>query len=96
MEKSSSIGLVPDFKKIFENVPGLYLILDTGFTIVAVSDAYLKATLTQREKILHKGIFEVFPDNPDDPDATGVKNLNASLNKVLQNKKADSMAIQKI
>jgi light-regulated signal transduction histidine kinase (bacteriophytochrome) len=37
----------------------------------------------------------VFPDNPDDPDATGTSNLRASLNRVLQNAGPDTMAIQK-
>ena len=44
-----------------------------------MSDAYLQATMTKREEILGRGIFEVFPDNPDDPAATGVNNLGASL-----------------
>jgi PAS domain S-box-containing protein len=63
--------------------------------IVAVSDAYLKATMTKREKILGRGLFEVFPDNPDDPTATGVRNLKASLNRVLANRVPDTMAVQK-
>ncbi|PYU93551.1 MAG: hypothetical protein DMG25_09110, partial [Acidobacteria bacterium] len=63
--------------------------------IVAVSDGYLRATLTKREKILGHGILEVFPDNPDDPAATGVRNLRASLERVLRNKVSDTMAVQK-
>ena len=71
----------PDFRVLFESAPGLYLVLapDPAFTIVAVSDAYLRATMTRREQILHRGIFDVFPDNPDDPQATGTRNLRASL-----------------
>src|SRR5205807_8355355 len=37
----------------------------------------------------------IFPDNPDDPAATGVSNLRASLERVLRNKAADTMAVQK-
>jgi len=37
--------------------------------IVAVSNTYLKATMTRREEIIGRGLFEVFPDNPDDPSA---------------------------
>jgi len=57
----------PDFQVLFESAPGLYLVLTPDFTIVAVSDAYLRATMTKREGILRRGIFEVFPDNPEDP-----------------------------
>ena len=85
----------PDFQTLFQSVPGLYLVLSPDLTIVAASDAYLRATMTQREEILGRGIFEVFPDNPDDPSATGVSNLRASLQRVLQGKRADTMAVQK-
>jgi signal transduction histidine kinase len=73
----------------------LYLVLTPDLTIVAVSDAYLRATMTRREEILGRGLFEVFPDNPDDPTATGVSNLRASLEQVLQFRRADTMAVQK-
>src|ERR1700722_10165611 len=85
----------PDFRLLFESVPGLYLVLEPDFTIVAVSDAYLRATMTQREKLIGLGIFEAFPDNPDDPAATGVSNLRASLERVIQSGIADVMAVQK-
>ena len=84
-----------NFQLLFESAPGLYLILDTGLIIVAVSDAYLKATMTTREDILGRHLFDVFPDNPDDPAATGVSNLRASLNYVLQHATAHTMAVQK-
>jgi PAS domain-containing protein len=86
---------VVDYKRIFESVPGLYLILDKNFTIIAVSESYLQATLVSREGIIGKGIFTVFPDNPEDPEATGVCNLRASLNNALNNKIPETMAIQK-
>jgi hypothetical protein len=85
---------MPDFRLLFESAPGLYLVLTPAFKIVAVSDAYLRATMTERE-ILNQHMFDVFPDNPSDPDATGVRNLRASLNRVLQDKRPDAMAVQK-
>ncbi len=53
--------------------------------------------MTNREGILGRGIFEVFPDNPNDPTATGVRNLRASLERVLRDKvpDPDTMAVQK-
>ncbi|HEX7846225.1 MAG TPA: ATP-binding protein [Chitinophagaceae bacterium] len=84
-----------DFKNLFESAPGLYLILNPDLTIVAVSENYLRATMTSRENIIGRALFEVFPDNPDDPSATGVSNLRTSLMLVLQNKAAHTMAVQK-
>jgi signal transduction histidine kinase len=85
----------PDFRTLFESAPGLYLVLTPDFTIVAVSDAYLRATMTKREEILGRGLFAVFPDNPDDPTATGTRNLRASLDRVLQHQVPDPMPVQK-
>jgi PAS domain S-box-containing protein len=88
----------PDFRAIFEASPGLYLVLAPDaprFTVVAVSDAYARATKTKREEILGKGIFEVFPDNPDDLGASGVRNLAASLSRVASQRVPDAMAVQK-
>ncbi len=82
------------FKTIFESVPGLYLVLTPAFEIVEASNAYLKATMTTRD-IIGKNIFDVFPDNPEDPKATGAGNLRASLEMVLESRVADTMAIQK-
>jgi len=91
----TEFAVVPDFRKLFESAPGLYLVLTPDLTIIAVSDAYLQATMTEREDILGRPLFEVFPDNPDDADATGVSNLSASLQRVLRKRVADEMAVQK-
>jgi signal transduction histidine kinase len=85
----------PDFRLLFESAPGLYLVLDTDFQIVAVNDAYLAATMTKREGIVGKSVFEVFPDNPHDPSATGTRNLRASLDTVLRTGKPQTMPAQK-
>jgi PAS domain S-box-containing protein len=86
---------VEDFRMLFESVPGLYLVLSSELKIVAASDAYLRATMTQREEILGRALFEVFPDNPEDPSATGASNLRSSLERVLREKVADTMPVQK-
>ena len=85
----------PDFRVLFESAPGCYLVLDPGLVIVAVSDAYLRATLTRRADMLGRHVFEVFPDNPDDPATEGVSNVRASLARVLRKKEPDAMSVQK-
>jgi PAS domain S-box-containing protein len=74
-----------DFRAIFESSPEPYLVLraDPGFTIEAVNDAYLDATLTRREEIVGRPVFDVFPDNPADPKCASVKTLRASLEAVV-------------
>lgn len=85
----------PDFRALFESAPGLYLVLTPELRIAAASDAYLQATMTRREEILGRDLFEVFPDNPEDTEASGTRNLRASLDRVLATKKPDTMAVQK-
>lgn len=85
----------PDFRTLFESVPGLYLVLTPDLTIVAASEAYLRATMTKRGETLGRGLFNVFPDNPDDPTASGARNLRASLDTVRQSRAPDTMAVQK-
>lgn len=85
----------PDFRRLFESAPGLYLVLTPDLKIVAASDAYLDATMTRRENVIGRPLFEVFPDNPADPGATGVANVAASLGRVLKNRAPDVMAVQK-
>jgi signal transduction histidine kinase/ActR/RegA family two-component response regulator len=85
----------PDFRALFEAAPGCYLVLDPELVIVAVTDAYLAATMTRREEIVGRGLFEVFPDNPDDPGSTGATNLRVSLDRVRTDLIADAMAVQK-
>ena len=84
-----------ELQSLFESLPGLYLVLTPEYKIMAVSDAYLQATMTEREKIIGRGLFEVFPDNPDEPEATGELNLRASLGRVLEQRVPHTMAIQK-
>jgi signal transduction histidine kinase len=85
----------PDFRALFESSPLACLVLSPDLTIVAVTERYLRDTMTTLDQIIGRPLFEVFPDNPDDADATGVSNLRASLEGVIRQRRADTMAVQK-
>ena len=70
----------PNFRTLFEISPALCVIMspDSDLRVLAASDAYLKATMTKREEIIGKKIFDIFPDNPDDPSTNGSGNIGAS------------------
>jgi signal transduction histidine kinase len=85
---------LPDFQAIFESLPGNYLVLLPDLTMVAVSQARLRATMTTLGDTIGKNLFDLFPDNPQDPAATGVASLRASLERVLATKLSDTMAVQ--
>jgi signal transduction histidine kinase len=83
-----------DYRQLFEQAAAAILVLatDAAFTIVAATDAYLRATRTQREAIVGRGLFEVFPHHAAEPEAT--RNLRASLARVLQTRAPHTLPIQ--
>lgn len=83
------------FRLLYEAQQTAHLVLAPDLTIEDASDAYLAATMTRKEDLVGKGMFEAFPDNPDDPGATGVRNLAASLARVKAQRRPDRMAVQK-
>ena len=88
---STKAGAIP------ETAPHPYLVLraDETFTIVAVNERYLGATGSERSAIVGRGLFEVFPDNPDDRTATGAGDLRTSLERVKRECAVDVMGVQK-
>lgn len=77
------------------SIPGHYLILDPQLRIVDATDAYLRATMTEREEIVGRGLFEVFPDSSGDADANGEDDLRDSLARVIRTHCPDSLVVQK-
>ncbi|HLL02193.1 MAG TPA: ATP-binding protein [Myxococcaceae bacterium] len=84
-----------EYQQMFEASPNPYLVVTPELTIVAVNDAYLRAVKAVRESLLGRYLFDAFPDNPIDPGATGVRNLRASLERVIATRAPDIMAVQK-
>ncbi|MHB1312924.1 MAG: hybrid sensor histidine kinase/response regulator [Gemmatimonadaceae bacterium] len=95
MTRPPSDVVPADCRMLFEAAPDAYLALTPGLVISAVSDAYLRATMTTREAIVGRHVFDVFPDNPDDPGADATRNLRASLERVRDLRIQDSMHVQK-
>ncbi len=95
MKKRPFTSSFPDFRELFESSPALYLVLNTELIILTATASYLRATMTNREDIIGRNVFDVFPDNPDDATATGTHNLKASLTRVLRERISDAMPSQK-
>ncbi|GAB1816401.1 hypothetical protein MUNTM_54440 [Mycobacterium sp. MUNTM1] len=80
---------------VFAVTAAPYLLLDAKLNIRAVNDAYLRATSRERDELIGEHMFDAFPDNPADAAASGVHNLQASLNRVLRGAAAHEMPIQR-
>jgi signal transduction histidine kinase len=83
-------------RRILEALPGCYLILrpSDSFTILFATKEYLTVTNSTPE-IFGRPLFDVFPDNPTNRNADGVKNLTASLHEVIRTGKSHRMATQR-
>lgn len=79
----------------FSGSPRPYLLLDRSLRIAAANQAYLEATGRTKDELNGRQVFDAFPDNPADPDANGVANLGASLEKVLRTGRLDRMWVQR-
>jgi len=79
----------------FESLPDSYLFLTPDLIIIDATNEYLKSTLSKRERIVGKNIFEAFPSNPALKNDDGVSNLRNSLEYVLKNKKPHEMSVQR-
>jgi PAS domain S-box-containing protein len=86
----------PDFRGLFEAAPTpLLVVAPPHWIIVAANDARLRVTGTTRAGQVGRRLFDLFPDDPADPAADGVRNLSASFERVLATKAPDTMAVQR-
>lgn len=94
---ASLLGAI-DYQAIFQSAPAPYLLLRADaphYSIVDVNCAYLNATGTERDAMLGRGLFDVFPENPDETEEDGPGELRISLDRVLREGVADTMGVQK-
>ena len=84
-----------DYHAVFWATRHAYLLLGPDLVIVDANPSYLAATMRQRLALVGQHMFDAFPDNPDDPAADGVDNLRASLDRVLNAARADTMRRQR-
>jgi PAS domain-containing protein len=82
-----------DYELVFKLMPGMCLILDPSFTIIAQNQDHAQATLSYAKDVVGKNLFAAFPDNPGDSGADGVSAVRASLLKVLKTRKGDAMPV---
>lgn len=76
--------------------PGVcFLLLDCDLRIQAASRAYEHVTLREHGELPGQFLFDAFPDNPDDPQASGTSKLGASLETAMRSGRTHKMRIQR-
>jgi PAS domain-containing protein len=84
-----------DYAAAFRQLPLPVLLLTPEFVIADANLAYLRTTGRSGEELLGRSFFDAFPDDPSDPNATGVRNSSASLRRVLATSEPDALEFQK-
>ncbi|MET9675786.1 SpoIIE family protein phosphatase [Streptomyces sp. NPDC006482] len=84
-----------DYQAVFHALPGAVALLTGDLVYADANEAFLSMAGRTREQVVGRYLFDVFPDNPLDPDATGMRNLYASLQRVAATGERDTMALQR-
>ncbi|MEV0173874.1 SpoIIE family protein phosphatase [Streptomyces sp. NPDC050803] len=84
-----------DYAAVFRALPGMVALLTPEFVFADVNEEFLQQAGRGRQDLLGHYLFDVFPDNPSDPAATGMRNLAASLRRVVATGERDAMALQR-
>lgn len=72
-----------------------YLVADADLRIRAVNAACERVSGHPRESLIGEALFDVFPDNPANPEADGVANASASLESVFRRGTRHWMGVQR-
>jgi PAS domain-containing protein len=82
-------------RRLCDFIPYPWLRVNGDLVVQDANLAYLRATLKNHASIAGHNMFEIFPDNPGDPTADGVRNLSTSLRNVLRTRQPHRMARQR-
>jgi diguanylate cyclase (GGDEF)-like protein/PAS domain S-box-containing protein len=83
------------YKAVFDTSSiGSYL-LSPELIILDVNEAFLRASSRKREQLIGFYVFDVFQANPQDQADTGLEAFRTSLRRVVENRKPDTLAIQR-
>ncbi len=85
------------FESAFNSSPiGKYLLSPTPEAIIlAVNEAFLKASSRRREDLIGVSLFVAFPGDPNDPAGSNEEELRASLARVRASGQPDTLPVQR-
>jgi len=84
-----------DYAAVYQALPGMVALLTPDLVYADVNEAFVSGTGRSREAVVGRFLFDVFPENPNDPEAVGARQLRASLRRVLSTGERDTMAVQR-
>ncbi|MER5431999.1 SpoIIE family protein phosphatase [Streptomyces sp. NPDC002588] len=82
-----------DYAAVFRALPGMVALLTPELVYADANDDFLRLAGRTREQLLGRYIFDVFPENPNDPAAAGRRETEASMLRTVATGERDTMAL---
>ena len=95
MQNRPSTSSPIDFGRLFDAVPQPLLVLDLALRVVEANPAYCAILGRSRAALVGREAFTLFPDNPDDPTADGVKAVRTSMEAARDTGQTQVMPLQR-
>jgi len=82
-----------DYAAVFRALPGMVALLTPDLVYVDANEDFLRLAGRTREQLLGRYMFDVFPENPNDAAAAGMRETQASMMRVVATAERDTMAL---
>ncbi|WAU84161.1 SpoIIE family protein phosphatase [Streptomyces sp. Qhu-G9] len=82
-----------DYAAVFRALPGMVALLTPELVYIDANEDFLRLAGRTREQLLGRYIFDVFPENPNDPAAAGMRETRESMLRVVSTGERDTMAL---
>ncbi|MGI5373705.1 PP2C family protein-serine/threonine phosphatase [Streptomyces sp. CA-251387] len=84
-----------DYEAVFQALPGMVALLTPELVYADANEDFQRLTGRTREQLVGRYIFDIFPENPNDPAAAGMRDVQASMLRVVADGERDAMALQR-
>lgn len=82
-----------DHAAVFRALPGMVALLTPELVYADVNDDFVRITGRSREQLIGRYIFDVFPENPHDDAAAGMRETRESMLRAVATGERDTMAV---
>ncbi|KUM80593.1 PP2C family protein-serine/threonine phosphatase [Streptomyces griseorubiginosus] len=82
-----------DHAAVFRALPGMVALLTPELVYADVNDDFVRITGRSREELIGRYIFDVFPENPHDDAAAGMRETRESMLRAVATGERDTMAV---
>ncbi|MGW0706330.1 PP2C family protein-serine/threonine phosphatase [Streptomyces sp. NPDC002643] len=82
-----------DYAAVFRALPGMVALLTPDLVYADANEDFLRLAGRTREQLLGRYIFDVFPENPNDPAAAGMRETESSMLRTVATGERDTMAL---